>query len=191
MKLVAIVGSVTAPGRLIRAITQLLDDTRAAHDGVETQLIDLADLRIAFADGRPPEQYQDDTAAVVRSVREAEAVILASPVYRGSITGALKNLLDHLPPEALSKPVGIVAMGATLHHFLGADRHLRDILSWFGAIVVPVSVYLVSSDFAEGKLSDEARQELSELADAALKLVQVAPAPGKFLGPKPLPARRK
>ena len=66
---------------------------------------------------------------------QADAVILASPVYRGSFTGALKNLLDHLPIEALTgKPVGIVAMGATNHHYLGVDWHLRDVLAWFGAI---------------------------------------------------------
>jgi FMN reductase len=55
-------------------------------------------------------------------------VLLATPVYRGSLTGTLKNLLDHVPVGALQgKPVGIVAMGATDHHFLGAERHLRDV----------------------------------------------------------------
>ena len=40
-------------------------------------------------------------------------------------------------------------MGATQHHFLGVDWHLRDVLAWFGALVVPTSVYLVSADFVE------------------------------------------
>ena len=56
----------------------------------------------------------------------ADAVLMASPVYRGSYTGALKNLLDLTPVDALrNKPVGIVAMGATLHHYLGVDGQLR------------------------------------------------------------------
>ena len=191
IKLQAILGSVTPPGRLLSATRWLLDNAQRSHQGVEIQLVNLADQRIAFADGRPPEQYGDDTAGLVESVRSADGVIVASPVYRGSITGALKNFLDHLPLEALAaKPVGIIAMGATHHHFLGADWHLRDILAWFGAIVVPTSVYLVSEDFTAGQLAESARQDLNDLAAAVIKLSALRPEPGKYLGPKPLAGRR-
>jgi len=41
-------------------------------------------------------------------------VLLATPIYRGSLTGALKNLLDHVPVSALrGTPVALVAMGAS------------------------------------------------------------------------------
>ena len=104
-------------------------------------------------------------------MRAAEGVVFASPVYRGSFTGALKNLLDHLPIESLAgKPVGIIAMGATQHHFLGVDWHLRDVLAWFGAMVVPTSAYLVSADFVDGELTESAKQDLKDLADAVIKL---------------------
>ncbi len=190
-KLLAIVGAVTPPGRLSNATRWLLDATHAERPELEVELINLADQKIAFADGRPPEQHKDDTARVVESVRSASGVVLASPVYRGSFTGALKNLLDHLPIESLSgKPVGIIAMGATQHHFLGVDWHLRNVLAWFGAIVVPTSAYLVSADFVEGELSENAKRDLKDLADAVIKLQEIAPSAGKFLGPRPLASRR-
>lgn len=190
-KLLAIVGAVTPPGRLSNATRWLLDAAHAEHPEIEVELINLADQKIAFADGRPPEQYKDDTARVVESVRSAAGVVFASPVYRGSFTGALKNLLDHLPIESLSgKPVGIIAMGATQHHFLGVDWHLRDVLAWFGAIVVPTSAYLVSADFVEGELSESAKRDLKDLADAVIKMQEIAPSAGKFLGPRPLASRR-
>ncbi|MGO9452600.1 MAG: NADPH-dependent FMN reductase [Candidatus Binataceae bacterium] len=189
-KLVAIIGSVTPPGRLSGAIVSTLDALRAADNQIETSIINLADQKIAFADGRPPEQYGDDTAAVVRKVRDADAVIIASPVYRGSFTGALKNLLDQLPIEALlGKPVGIVAMGATNHHYLGVDWHLRDVLAWFGAFVVPSSVYLSSADFTDGKLSENAQNDLLILAKAAVKAASLSNR-AELIGPKPLAARR-
>ena len=84
-KLLAIVGSVTPPGRLDNATRWLLDTARSSRADLEVELINLADKKIAFADGRPPEQYQDDTAAIVNSVRAADGVIIASPVYRGSL----------------------------------------------------------------------------------------------------------
>ena len=191
MNLVAIVGSVTPPGRLVSATKWLIDDARESRPDLNTQLINLGEKRIAFADGRPPEQYNDDTASIVRSALDADAVILATPVYRGSYTGALKNLLDHLPIESLGgKPVAIVAMGATNHHFLGADWHLRDVLAWFGALVLPTSVYLSSADFVDGQLADGAKQDLRALASAAIALTAASPGKGNFIGPKPLAARR-
>ena len=191
MNLTAIVGSVTPPGRLLSGTKWLIDDARESRTDLNTQLINLGDKRVAFADGRPPEQYNDDTASIIRSVVDADAVVLATPVYRGSYTGALKNLLDHLPIEALgSKPVAIVAMGATNHHFLGADWHLRDVLAWFGALVLPTSVYLSSADFVDGQLSDGAKQDLRALASAAIALTVANPGNGNFIGPRPLAARR-
>jgi FMN reductase len=190
-KLVAILGSVTPPGRMLNALKWTLEARNSPGADFETDLINLAECRVAFADGRPPEQYKDDTVSIVARVVEADAVILASPVYRGSFTGALKNLLDHLPVEALTcKPVGILAMGATNHHYLGVDWHLRDVLAWFGAIVVPTSVYLSSSDFVEGNLSDEAKRDLSSLVQALFKLKEISPAIGEYLGPRPLASRR-
>src|SRR5271170_7053361 len=92
-RLLAIVGSVTPPGRLLNATRWLLDSASASRKDVEVELINLADKKIAFADGRPPEQYKDDTAAIIESVRAADGLIVASPVYRGSFTGALKTCL--------------------------------------------------------------------------------------------------
>jgi len=190
-KLVAVLGSVTPPGRMLSALKWTLQSgSSSGGSDFETDLINLADCRIAFADGRPPDKYEDDTGSVVARVGKADAVILASPVYRGSYTGALKNLLDHLPIEALAgKPVGIVAMGATNHHYLGVDWHLRDVLAWFGAVIVPTSVYLSSADFVEGNLSDGAKQDLTALVQALYKLKNISPAPGEYLGPRPLASR--
>jgi FMN reductase len=187
-KLVAILGSATPPGRMRKALASALD---AAPGTLACELVDLGEHRIAWADGRPPEQYGDDTAALVQRVHEADAVVLASPVYRGTYTGVLKNLLDHLPVEALrDKAVGIVAMGATPHHSLGVDWHLRDVLAWFGAVVAPTSVYLTSSDFAEGAPVEAARGELAALLATLLRLCALRAPGGEALGPRPLAARR-
>jgi FMN reductase len=190
-KLVGVLGSVTPPGRLLKALDAMTRAAKIVDPELEIDLVNLADVRIAFADGRPPEAYCDDTAAVVKRIVAADIVTLASPVYRASFTGALKNLLDHLPVEALmGKPCGIIAMGATAHHYLGVEWHLRDVLTWFGAIVAPTGVYLSSSDFVDGNLVDSASADLAALADALIKLRTISPVSGKPLGPLPLAARR-
>jgi FMN reductase len=187
-RFVAVVGAVTAPGRLDAAIRHAVDHA-GARPGVSATLVNLADFRVSFADGRPAERFTDDTARVVAMLGEADAVLLASPVYRGSFTGALKNLLDLAPVEALrSKPTGIVAMGATLHHYLGVDWHLRSVLAWFGALAAPTSVYLESAHFRDGALADPGAR--AALEDLVTTLVTMAGYPRDGLGPPPLAAAR-
>ena len=185
----ALLGSVTPPGRLSSAVSGALAGAQAVGHAVE--LVDLGTLAVSFADGRPLDQLSDDTPKLVNAILAAEAVILATPVYRGTLTGALKNALDLLPIEALQgKPVAIVAMGATLHHYLGAESHLRDILAWFGALTLPTGVYLSSADFQDGVLTEQAAATLDELV-AALASFSLAAKNGLALGPAPLAAPRK
>jgi FMN reductase len=186
--LLAVVGAVTPPGRLNAAVTRAVEHA-ARRPTVSASVLNLAEHRISFADGRPLEKFDDDTAAVVGRLIAADAVLLASPVYRGTYTGALKNFLDLAPVDALrNKPVGIVAMGATLHHYLGVDWQLRAVLGWFGAHVTPTSVYLDSSHFRDGQLVDAASTAaLTSLVDALLDMPSAA---GAALGPPPLAAGR-
>jgi FMN reductase len=186
MKIVLVVGAATPPGRLNKAVEHLASTLTAR---AETDIASLAARRIEICDGRPFEQYDAATRDTVAAIAAAQGVVFAAPVYRASFPGVLKNLLDLLPVEALrDKPVGIVAMGATPHHFLGVDSHLRMVLAWFGALTLPNSVYLTNRDFAEGKLaSDSAAADLAALGDAVVTLADAVA--GKTLGPTPLAAR--
>lgn len=181
-RIAVVLGQVTPPGRLSIAINGAIERGKAA--GHQIDIIDLATFRLDFADGRPAADHDDDSVSVLEIVSRSEGVLLVSPVYRGTYTGALKNLLDLLPVEALQgKPVGIVAMGATQHHYLGVDFHLRDVLAWFGALTAPTSVYLTSSDFADGVPSERVNQQLDDLIatlvnlHAALGATQLGPGP--------------
>ena len=99
------------------------------------------------------------------AISDASAVVLLASTYRASYPGVLKNLLDLLPVPALrSKPVGIVALGATDHHFLGVDSQQREVLAWFGARVAPISVYLSNRDFNDQEQpSEPPAEKLREL----------------------------
>jgi FMN reductase len=184
--LTVLLGSVTPPGRLHRAISTATDRVAKRHEGLAVATFDLATLEIPFADGSPP---AGDTARVVEAITAASAVLIATPIYRGSLSGSLKNLLDHVPVPALrDTPVALATMGASDHHFLGADRHLRDILTFFGALVTPTSAYLTSRDFSDGAPSDDALTRLDAVVDAALRLAaRVGDEP---FGPAPIGAGR-
>src|SRR5262249_40565950 len=115
IQLTVVIGSATPPGRLRRAVEEAAARAESASNGA-ARVTAPAAQRIPFANGTPADQLEDDTAAVIAALADADAVLFATPVYRGSFTGVLKNLLDHVPIPALEgTPVGIVAMGATPH----------------------------------------------------------------------------
>ena len=189
--LLGIHGSVTRPGRLHQALELALQSASNQSNSVSTSLIHLGDHQISFADGRPLTDYSDDTEAVVQRVMAADMYLIATPIFRATFTGSLKNLLDLVPVEGLmGKVCGLVAMGASDHHYLSVDSQLRPVLAWFGAHLVPGMVYLQSRQFQEGQLADpEAVAGLENLAAAVIAMQKAVASSKEFMGPAPLAAR--
>ncbi len=185
-KLLMLIGAATPPGRLAAAIGFAAETARAGGSPVD--ILNLAEVPVDICDGRPLEQYGEPTRQAVARIAAANAVLIGAPVYRASFPGVLKNLLDITPVEALQqKPVGIVAIGGSPHHYLAVDGHLRLVLGWFGALVAPTGVYLTGGDFKDGQLaSDGARKDLAALIETLIALSRLDP---KSLGPTPLAAR--
>ena len=188
--LLGIHGSVTQPGRLYQALQVAIASVGGPSDPVTTSLLHLGDHRISFADGRPLSDYPDGTEAVVQRVVAADMYLIATPIFRASFTASLKNLLDLVPVEGLmGKVCGLIAMGATDHHYLAIDGQLRPVLAWFGAHLVPGMVYLQSRQFQDGKLADpEAIAALETLGKAVVAMQQAASQNDGLEGPPPLAA---
>ena len=188
--LLGIHGSVTRPGRLYQALELALQAVGNGENSVTTRLLHLGEHRISFADGSPLPDFSDDTEAVVDRVMAADMYIIATPIFRASFTGALKNLLDHIPVEGLmGKACGLIGMGATDHHYLTVDTQLRPVLAWFGAHLVPGQVYLQSQHFQDGKLADpKAIAGLETLGRSVIALHNSLAGNADSVGPPPLAA---
>lgn len=111
---VGIGGTIGGTSSTERALLIALD--AAAGQGFRTRMFGGADMaRLPLYDpkagGRTPEEE-----AFVAAVREASAIIIASPGYHGSISGVVKNALDLLEetardprPYLADVPVGLIA----------------------------------------------------------------------------------
>ena len=188
-RVLMVIGAATPPGRLAAAIAAAAEAVRSRAKDIDVDVMNLAETPIDTCDGRPLDGYGAETRQAVDRVAAAAAVLIAAPVYRASFPGVLKNLLDIAPVEALQgKPVGIVAMGGSAHHYLAVDTQLRQVLGWFGALVAPTPVYLTGSDFRAGMLTSESsRKDLIALVDTLVTLLhRLDPA---SLGPPPLAAK--
>jgi FMN reductase len=112
---VGIGGTIGGVSSTERALRIALDE--ACAQGFRTRMFGGADMaRLPLYDpkatGRTPEEQE-----FVSAIREASAVIIASPGYHGSISGVVKNALDLLEETARDErrpyladvPVGLIA----------------------------------------------------------------------------------
>ena len=90
--------------------------------------------------------HRTDDAAVLdarQHVAEAQLLVVATPSYKGSLTGVLKSFLDLVPAGGLRETVVVplVTAGSPVH---GAqtDRHLRDVLDALDALLPTRSLVL-------------------------------------------------
>ena len=82
------------------------------------------------------------------AITEADAVVVATPVYAASYSGLFKMLIDVLPKDALrDTPVLLGATGGTARHSLAIDHALRPLFAHLGALVAPVAVFAASEDW--------------------------------------------
>lgn len=99
------------------------------HTVGETAVRDLPAEALLHADAKHPR-----IAAVVRTIEEADALVVASPVYKAAYSGLLKTLLDLLPQFAFAgKTVLPVVTGGSPAHVLALDYALRPVLTSLGA----------------------------------------------------------
>lgn len=66
----------------------------------------------------------------IEQVSLADGLLVATPVYKASFSGALKTLLDVLPERALQHKVALpIASGGSPAHMLAVDYALKPVLA--------------------------------------------------------------
>lgn len=170
-QLVGISGSLSRHSKTETALRGALAHLSDEPD-VQTEAILLSELTLPFCDGRKTDAYTGDARTVIDKIVAADAIIFGSPIFRGSYTGAFKNLLDILPNDSLEgKATGIIATGGSNHHYLSIEHQFKPVLGFFNAYVVPGGVYLNNSHFRDGQLADEdALDRLGKLVSEVYRL---------------------
>ncbi len=114
--------------------------------GAEVKCIDISQLEFPIYEKK--ETNPTDIMAFAEEIYQADALILSSPLYHGSLSGLMKNVLDWLevlhdkkPPYLAYKPVGLicVAGGAQALQGINAmEQVVRALRGWTVPFVVPV-----------------------------------------------------
>ncbi len=157
-------GSLRRPSRTRRALEVALQ--AAAEAGAETRLLDLRTLKLPLYDDRPdPQTYPEDVFRLVEEVRWADGLLLATPVYHGTLSGSMKNALDFLelladddPPWLGGRVVGLIAVAGGSAGTNAINSMLftcRTLHAW----VVPTAVVVPGGAFQDDELRDPKVEE--------------------------------
>ncbi|WP_199259858.1 NAD(P)H-dependent oxidoreductase [Paracoccus binzhouensis] len=181
-RFVAFAGSWSQPSKT-RFLVEEAASRAVARFGGSAHVFDIADLGPGFGALRQPQ----DGAHVrhLDAFLAADALIVASPVYKGSYTGLFKHFLDLIEPAALAgKPVLLAATGGGDRHALVIEHQLRPVFGFFEAHTLATGLYVSSADFGAGGLASEAVSARLDRAveQFAAHLPQDHPAPLRAVG---------
>lgn len=172
MKIIGISGSLSEHSKTELTVQKTLDLIGEDDPTIQTELIALSEYDLVFCDGRNPDDYDADSRTVIDKITAADAFIIGSPIYRGTYSGAFKNLFDLIPNDSLrGKAVGIIATGGSDHHFLAIEHQFKPLIGYFNAYSIPGGVYANNSHFSNGELTDtNILERLQNLATETIRL---------------------
>jgi NAD(P)H-dependent FMN reductase len=179
VRVVGIAGSLRDGSASREAVEHALDEAERA--GASTELLDLREYDLPMID--PDEDDPEDAKRLKASVREADSILLASPMYHGSYSSPLKTALDYCGfDEFENKTVSLLAVAGGSFP-IAALEHLRSVCRALDAWVVPhqAAVPKSHSAFSDGAFVDDGIEErVRELGRQAVQYANIEPDPESF-----------
>jgi FMN reductase len=128
--IVFVLGSPSLTSRsssVARAVAAHVDRAGLATRVFSLRDFDAADVLLARSDATAVQTF-------LQAVKSAAAIVLSSPVYKGTYGGSLKALVDMIPPDALiGKPVLGIATTRLEAHGPEVDRAFLALAAFFRA----------------------------------------------------------
>jgi FMN reductase len=188
IRLLAIGGSSRAASHTLQAMRAILG-TAANHD-IEVTIASVHDLDLpVYNDDIPLGEQPASLRRLIAQVAEADAYLICSPTYHGSMSGAIKNVLDALHVakgqpggDFGQRPVGLAAYGGPTA--INVVNTLQTVVRGMRGTLVPtvVTVSRDSLDADTGAITDaqaarRANAMLGEIAtQAAMRRAHAAAA---------------
>jgi NAD(P)H-dependent FMN reductase len=173
---VALAGSMRDGSYTRTALKCVLD--AAEEYGAETELLDVREYDLPVFD--PDEDEPEAATEIKRKIREADSVILGSPVYHGSYSSAFRNVHDYCGfDEYEDTTVGLLTVAGGGSYASTLD-HMRVTARGLHAWVLPHQVGIPGADenVEDGEIVDEVLAERAEkLGKQAVEYAFIEPDP--------------
>jgi len=125
----------------------------AERAGAVIEFFDIANADLPFCDGRDdPGSYPEPVQRFRAMVRNAQGIIIGTPEYHNSMSGALKNALDLCTVSDFEhKMVGLIGLSGGAISAINAINQLRITMRGLASWVIPHQVSIANTDPASRK----------------------------------------
>jgi FMN reductase len=152
--IVGFAGSASRPSRT-RSLVEGIVEALARRLPVTASIFDLGDVQPGLGTTLDPREAPAELAELLAAIRDADALVVGSPIYKGTYAGLFKHLFDLVEPKALKgKPVVLAATGGSQLHALALDHGLRPLFAFFSADVVATAIYATEAEFADSRAAN-------------------------------------
>lgn len=147
LRVVIVNGSPNEKSKTMGLVDVVLDTLRGMLP-ITSHRIDVYRLGPGFTEATERDQVSADVEGTLRLAEQADLLIAATPVYRGSYPGMFKHFFDLVDQYALAnKLVLLAATGGGDHHALALEHALRPLFGFFQAMTIPVALFASAGDF--------------------------------------------
>jgi FMN reductase len=186
LNVVGVSGSQSRPSRTTALVSAVLDSIQEL-EAADALLYDLADIGPVLFAASSFDRLNAQGREIIEDIEGADLIVVGTPVYRGSYTGAFKHVFDLVRHDRLrGTPVILTATGGNLSHSLVTEHELRPLFGFFCALSLPTTLYATESDFNNYALVSDAMTKRIALsvneAIQALGLRVRAPRPERAAG---------
>lgn len=121
--------------------------------------------------------------AIGKLLRKSDAMIIVTPEYHGSYSGALKNMLDYYWAEFKKKPIGVATASGGKMAGINASTQLQHVILSLGAYALPLKLLVPeihnAFDDAFEPLDNSITQSAKKFVDEFLWLAEAVMAKKK------------
>ena len=150
----------------------------ATEAGATTELLDLREYNLPVFDA--DNRDAGDAPELTRTVREADSILLGTPVYHGSYSGPLKNALDYCGfDEFENKTVGLLAVAGGGFPITALEQ-LRSVCRALNCWVIPhqAAIPKARNSIENGEITDSGIDErVARLGEEAVQYANIEPDP--------------
>ncbi len=161
IRITGVCGSLSADGATRKALAIALRG--AAEYDAETALLELRDFNLVFYGSVPENEYPPDVFQLRQALKDSQGIMLATPEYHGSLTGALKNMLDLMTIEDFeTKIIGLVGVAGGDIGAINSLNTMKTICRNLHCWVLPQEVSIANSAQTfndDGTVNDPAIEE--------------------------------
>ena len=150
---------------LARRMESALEDA-----GAEVVFIDLRDHPLPICDGA--DSYGDPgLPGLVAAIRNADAIIAASPVYNYDVGANLKNLVELTGQNWNEKIVGFVLSAGGHGSYMSVMSFATSLMLDFHCLILPHFVYATGDAFEGDEIvNEEVGRRLVSLAEETVRI---------------------